>query len=115
MPATEIPSCLPGCGVLRTQKLKFHLLRTENTEHKDCLFFCVYGVRSLEKEDFPENSHVLSCFVKLNSVLFSLLYVLDLFRNAGSQFCFRFFFLHTNEEEKLYFDFDRGKSSLYLL
>ena len=35
---------------------------------------------SLEKEDFFENLHVLSCFVRLKSILFNLLYVLDLVR-----------------------------------
>ena len=43
------------------------------------MFFCFYVVRSLEKEDFLENSHVLSCIVQLKSVLFSLLCVLDFF------------------------------------
>ena len=38
-----------------------------------------YVVRSLENEDFLENSHVLSCFVQLKSVLFNLLCVLDFF------------------------------------
>ena len=36
------------------------------------------------------NLHVWSCFVRLKSVLCNLLCVLDLFQNAGSQFCFRF-------------------------
>ena len=37
----------------------------------DCLFFCFYVVRSLEKESCLENSHVLSCFVQLKKA-FSL-------------------------------------------
>ena len=37
-----------------------------------------YIVRSLEKEDCPENLHVLFCFVQLKSVLFNLFCVLDL-------------------------------------
>ena len=42
------------------------------------VFLCFYVVRSLEKEDFLENSHVLSRFVQLQNVLFNFLCVLDL-------------------------------------
>ena len=41
------------------------------------LFLCC---KYLEKEDFLENLHVLSCFVQLKSILFNLLCVLDHFR-----------------------------------
>ena len=34
-----------------------------------CLFFCFYVLRSLKKEDFFENLHVLSSFVQLKGVL----------------------------------------------
>ena len=45
---------------------------------EEVLFFpSFYAVRSLEKEDFLENPHILSCFVRLKSVLFNLLCVLD--------------------------------------
>ena len=37
---------------------------------------------SLEKEDFHENLHILSCFVQLKGVLFNLLCVLDLVMNV---------------------------------
>ena len=36
---------------------------------------CFSVVRSLKKEDFLENSHVLSCFVRLKGVLFNPLSV----------------------------------------
>ena len=39
-------------------------------------FICFYVVRSLEKQDFVENSYILSCFVQLKSVVFNLLCVL---------------------------------------
>ena len=42
------------------------------------LFFFFYIVRGFEKEDFIENSHILSCFVQLKSVLLNLLCVLNL-------------------------------------
>ena len=45
------------------------------------LTVCLYVVSSLEKEDFLESLHVLSCFVQLKSVLFNLLCVLDLITN----------------------------------
>ena len=35
-------------------------------------------LNSLETEDFLENSHILSWFVQLKSILFNLLCVLDL-------------------------------------
>ena len=40
--------------------------------HWVLVFFCFYVVRSLEKEDFFENLHILSRFVQLKSVLFNL-------------------------------------------
>ena len=54
---------------------------------------CFYVVRSLEREDFLENSHVLSCIVQSKSVLFNLLCVWGSFfsQNDGSQLCFIFF------------------------
>ena len=58
----------------------------------NCLFFCLYVVCSLKKEDFLENLHVLSCFVQLESVLLISCVFWILFQNAGSQLCFRFFF-----------------------
>ena len=40
--------------------------------------FVYFGVaRSFQKEDFLENSRILSCLVQLKSVLFNLLYVFD--------------------------------------
>ena len=51
---------------------------------KKRLFFNFYFLRSLEKGDFLEKSHVLSCFVQLKNVLFNLLCVLDLFLPLSS-------------------------------
>ena len=61
----------------------------------NCLFFCFYVVRSVEKEDFLENLHVLSCFVQLKSVLFNLLCVLDPFSELRQSTLFQVFF-HDN-------------------
>ena len=48
---------------------------------------------SARKQMARDNSRIVSCFVKLKSVLFNLLCVFDLFsfQNACSQLCFRFF------------------------
>ena len=52
-----------------------------------CVCVCVcYVVRSLEKGDFIENSHVLSCFVQLKNVLFNLLCVLDPLSSTSFEF-----------------------------
>ena len=50
-----------------------------------------YIVRSLEKEDFLENLHILSCLVQLKSVLFNLLCVLDLFSECRQSTLFQTF------------------------
>ena len=55
-----------------------------------CFAFRIYIVCGFEEEDSLENLRILSCFV-LKSVLFNVLCVYDLFQNAGSQLCFRFF------------------------
>ena len=60
------------------------------------LFLCCAW---LEKEDFLENLHVLSCFVQLKSVLLISCVFWIFFLNAGSQLCFRlrnfkYFFLY---------------------
>ena len=52
--------------------------------------FCI--VCSFEKEDFLE-IRILSCFVWIKSVLFNFLCFGIFFQNAGSQLCFRFFFM----------------------
>ena len=44
------------------------------------VYFCV--VHSFEKEDFLENSCILSCFVQLISILLNLACVFDLFTNV---------------------------------
>ena len=75
-----------------------------------CFFFCFYVVRSLEKEDFLENTHLLSCFVQSKSVLFHLFCVLDFFfffleRWQSTLFQIFFFFflenLDNNGNDKL--------------
>ena len=57
----------------------------------NCLFY--FCCMQLEKEDFLENLHVLSCFVKIKSVLLISCVFWIFFQNAGSQPCFRFFFV----------------------
>ena len=54
--------------------------------------FCFHAVRSLEKDYFLENSHILSCSVQLKSVLFNLLCVLDLFSKRWHSTLFQIFF-----------------------
>ena len=56
------------------------------------MFVYVCVVHSFKKEDFLKNSHILSCLVRLKSILLNLLCVFDLFQNTGSQHCFRFYF-----------------------
>ena len=53
---------------------------------------CFYVVHSLEKEDFLENLHVLSCFVQLKTILFNLLCVVDLFSEHWQSTLFENFF-----------------------
>ena len=56
------------------------------------LIVCFYVVRSLEKDNFLKNLHILSCFVQLKSVLFNLLRVLDLFSERRQSTLFKIFF-----------------------
>ena len=59
--------------------------RGHETEWIAC--FCI--VRIFDKEDFPENLRILSCFVQVKGILFYLLCAFDLFQNSGSQLCLR--------------------------
>ena len=68
----------------------------------DLLVFRINIVCGFEEEDSLVNLRILSCFVRLESVLLNLLCVLVFFssfffllQNAGSPLCFRFFFFST--------------------
>ena len=52
------------------------------------LLYCT----QLEKDDYIENLHVLSCSILLKSVLLISCVFWIFFQNTGSQLCFRFFF-----------------------
>ena len=52
------------------------------------LLYCT----QLEKDDYIENLHVLSCSVLLKSLLLISCVFWVFFQNASSQLCFRFFF-----------------------
>ena len=56
--------------------------------------------RELERDDYIENLHVLSCFILLKSVLLISCVFWIFFQNAGSQLCFRFFFFKPIELDR---------------
>ena len=59
------------------------------SEGKGMFVFLFLCCAWLEKEDFLENLHVLSCFVQLKSVLLISCVFWIFFLNAGSQLCLR--------------------------
>ena len=65
------------------------MVRTKISWFNCFLLYC----SELEKDDYIENVHVLSCFVLSKSVLLISCVFWIFFQNAGSQLCFRFFFL----------------------
>ena len=64
------------------------MVRTKISWFNCFLLYC----SELEKDDYIENVHVLSCFVLSKSVLLISCVFWIFFQNAGSQLCFRFLF-----------------------